>query len=283
LKSGFLVFFPHLATELYDQPPTNRPEGIIAYDDNHAEGELVIRLPGMGALRSEYRYLVPELTEAGYRVVTADLRGHGESSEDWDEYTLPVSGQDNLGLIEHLDAGPAHVIGTSFSPGAAVWAAAEQPEAIRSLTLIGAFVRTPEPSFMSMLTEKVLLRGPWKVALWGVFHKTLYPTTQPPDFEAYINDLKINLQEPGRFEALQGLALASRDAAEERLGQVDPPALVIMGTLDPDWPDPIAEAKFMADALSAELVLIEGAGHYPQTEMPEKTAPAILEFLENVN
>ena len=36
-----------------------RPEGTIAYDDNHAEGELVILLPGIGALRSEYRFLAP--------------------------------------------------------------------------------------------------------------------------------------------------------------------------------------------------------------------------------
>ena len=260
-----------------------RPEGTIAYDDNHADGELVILLPGMGALRSEYRYLAPELSKAGYRVVTADLRGHGESSVDWEEYTLTASGEDILALIEHLDAGPAHVIGTSFSPGAAIWAAAEKPEAIRSLTMIGAFVRTPEPTFMTSLTENVLLRGPWKVPLWGMFYKTLYPTAQPDDFDAYINDLKISLREPGRFEALKALAFAPKTASEERLDQVKAPTLVIMGTKDPDWPDPVAEARFMEEKLSAELVLIEDAGHYPQTEMPEKTTPAILEFLNSVN
>ena len=57
-----------------------RPEGAIAYDDNHAEGQLVILLPGGGALRSEYRFLSPELADACYRVVTYDLRGHGETS-----------------------------------------------------------------------------------------------------------------------------------------------------------------------------------------------------------
>jgi len=30
---------------------------------------------------------------------------------------------------------------------------------------------------------------------------------------------------------------------------------------------------------SGELALVEGAGHYPQTEMPEKTAPIVLELL----
>lgn len=51
-----------------------------------------------------------------------------------------------------------------------------------------------------------------------------------------------------------------------------------MGTQDPDWQDPIAEAEFIQGKLSAELVLLEGAGHYPQTEMPDKTAPVIIEF-----
>ena len=53
-----------------------RPEGTIAYDDSQGDGQMVIMWPGMGALRSEYRYLAPALVEAGYRVVTADLRGH---------------------------------------------------------------------------------------------------------------------------------------------------------------------------------------------------------------
>ena len=30
--------------------------------------------------------------------------------------------------------------------------------------------------------------------------------------------------------------------AEARLGNIHCPALVLMGTLDPDWPDPRAEA-----------------------------------------
>lgn len=260
-----------------------KPEGTLAYDDNHADGDLVILLPGVGALRSEYRFLAPELSQAGYRVVSADLRGHGESSVPWEEYTVPASGQDILDLIGHLDAGPAHVIGTSFSPGAAVWAAAEQPDAIRSLTLIGAFVRTPEASFMTWLTQNLFMRAPGRAAFWGMFYKTMYPTTQPDDFDDYLNDLKVTLREPGRFDALREIAFASKDAAEERLEKVTAPSLVIMGTKDPDWPDPVAEAKFIQKKLSAKLVLIEGAGHYPQTEMPEKTTPAILEFLASVH
>ena len=90
-----------MTTQFFEQS-----KGTIAYDDSQGDGELVVLLPGMGALRSEYRFLAPALVDAGYRVVTADLRGHGESSVDWPEYTLPAAGQDILDLIDYLDAGP---------------------------------------------------------------------------------------------------------------------------------------------------------------------------------
>ena len=69
-----------------------RPAGAIAYDDSGDAGELVMMLPGMGDLRAEYRFVAPLLRAAGYRTVTADLRGLGESSAHWPEYTVPAVG-----------------------------------------------------------------------------------------------------------------------------------------------------------------------------------------------
>src|SRR5580698_4067705 len=68
-------------------------EGVIAFDDTGGPGTLVIAAPGMGDLRGEYRYLTPYLTAAGYRVVTVDVRGHGESSAVWDDYSARAVGQ----------------------------------------------------------------------------------------------------------------------------------------------------------------------------------------------
>lgn len=141
-----------------------RAEGTLAYDDSGGDGEFVLMLPGMGALRSEYRYLAPKISEAGYRAVTVDLRGHGDSSAGWATYDIPSVGRDILALIDHLNAGPAHVIGTSLSPGAIIWAAAEEPEAVRSMTLIGAFVRTPKTKLFERLLFPVMMNGPWKVS-----------------------------------------------------------------------------------------------------------------------
>ncbi|OUC04926.1 hypothetical protein RY27_30400, partial [Litorilinea aerophila] len=115
-------------------------DGFLAYDDQ-GEGPLVVCVPSMGDLRAEYRYLVPQLVDAGYRVVTLDVRGHGESSVGWTDYSVAGVGSDLVALLRALDGGPAVLVGTSMAAGAAVWAAAEAPELVAGLVLVGPFVR----------------------------------------------------------------------------------------------------------------------------------------------
>jgi pimeloyl-ACP methyl ester carboxylesterase len=257
-----------------------RPEGTLAYSDYGGDGELVLMLPGMGALRSEYRFLAPRLAESGYHAVTADLRGQGESSIPWRIYDVPSVGEDTLALIEHLNAGPAHVMGTSFAAAPAVWAAVEQPERIRSLTLIGAVVRESKINPLMNAVLWVMLHNPWRVNAWVWYYGTLYPSQKPPDFKAYLSELSANLKQPGRFDAAIALGGSSRRPSLERLSQVKVPTLVMMGTKDPDFPDPTAEANFIAEQTRGRLQLVEGAGHYPQTEVPDVTTPVIIEFLK---
>ena len=65
-----------------------------------------------------------------------------------------------------------------------------------------------------------------------------------------------------------------------RLSRVKAPTLIIMGTKDPDSPDPIAEEKYLAQQAEGTLELMKGTGHYPQTEMPDKTAHLVIDFLK---
>jgi pimeloyl-ACP methyl ester carboxylesterase len=260
-----------------------RPVGTLAYEDSGGSGEAVLMLPGMGDLRSEYRYLSPALVEKGYRVITVDLRGQGESSVPWPEYTVEAVGKDILALLEQLNASPAHIIATSFSPAPAVWAALQKPEAVRSLVLISPFLRNGNVSLGRRLSVAILLHGPWKVSAWITYYKSLYPTQKPRDFEEYLVKLKANLKEKGRFEAAMALGSSSKESVEGVLNKVKIPSLVIVGTKDPDWPDPKAEAQLIANRLSAKLVVVENGGHYPQTEMPEKVTPLILYFLKSAS
>jgi pimeloyl-ACP methyl ester carboxylesterase len=55
-----------------------------------------------------------------------------------------------------------------------------------------------------------------------------------------------------------------------------------MGERDPDFPDPAAEARLIAGRLDGEVVMVPGAGHYPQAEYPEVVTPAVVGFLARV-
>jgi pimeloyl-ACP methyl ester carboxylesterase len=52
-----------------------------------------------------------------------------------------------------------------------------------------------------------------------------------------------------------------------------------MGEQDPDFPDPKAEAEWIAEKLHGEAVMVAEAGHYPQSQRPDVTSPAVLRFL----
>lgn len=254
------------------------PAGQLAYDDR-GSGPLLLLLPGLGDVRQEYRLLVPELVAAGYRVVTMDLRGHGESSAGWPDYALASVAGDAMALLEELGAEPATIIGTSFAAGVAVYVAAEHPELVAGLVLIGPFVRDHGMSFGQRLVMQALFGGPWRVRAWAAYYQSLYPTRKPDDFAAYLAALRRNLAEPGRFAALASMVWESKQDSAARLARVQAATLVIMGSKDPDFPAPAAEAEQVAAALRGRVHMIDGAGHYPHAEMPAATAPAIIEFL----
>jgi pimeloyl-ACP methyl ester carboxylesterase len=53
-----------------------------------------------------------------------------------------------------------------------------------------------------------------------------------------------------------------------------------MGGQDPDFPGPAAEASWITDRLHTEMVMVPGAGRYPQSQCPELASEAVLDFLK---
>jgi pimeloyl-ACP methyl ester carboxylesterase len=257
--------------------------GSIAYEDFGGSGPLLVCVPGMGDIREQYRFLTPVLAGAGYRVVTMDLRGMGESSVDWPDYSAAAVGSDIVALIAHLGARHAFIIGNSMAAGAAVWAAAQVPDRISGIVLIGPFVRDVPAAWWSGALIKVAMMRPWGAASWAMYYKSLYPTNPPADLERYRRALHDNLKQPGRMTALQQMIDASKSPCEARIAEVKAPVLVLMGSKDPDFGDPVAEAKLVANRLHGRLIMVEGAGHYPHVEMHDEVEPVIIKFLGDAN
>src|SRR4051794_37587973 len=96
------------------------------------EGPLVVLAHGIGDSRHSYRFMVPALVAAGYRVANVDIRGCGDSSLGWDGYSRTDIAGDLVAVVRHL-GGPAVIMGQSISGGAATVAAATAPELITGL------------------------------------------------------------------------------------------------------------------------------------------------------
>jgi pimeloyl-ACP methyl ester carboxylesterase len=255
----------------------DRPGGRIAYDVA-GQGQLVICAPGMGDLRSVYRSLAPGLAEAGYRVATMDLRGHGESDATFSAYDDVATGTDLIALVERL-GGPAILIGNSMSAGGAAWVAAERPDLVAGLVLIGPFVRQVPVSRLAELSFRVAMVRPWGPRVWNAYYRKLYPGRPPTDLGEHRARIRESMRRPGHARAFVATTRTSHAPVEARLSGVHCPVLVVMGERDPDFPDPAAEARLVADRLGGKVLLVPGAGHYPQAEYPEVVTPGVIEFL----
>ena len=83
------------------------------------EGPLVVCSPAMGDSRDAFAPFACRLVEAGFRVASADLRGHGDSSTGFDSYGDEPTAQDMLAVVDELGGGPAILAGASMSAAAA--------------------------------------------------------------------------------------------------------------------------------------------------------------------
>jgi pimeloyl-ACP methyl ester carboxylesterase len=130
---------------------------------------------------------------------------------------------------------------------------------------------------------RVLLAKPWGPAVWQGYYAKFYPGRRPNDLTAHQAAIRASLGRGDHWRSFVRTTRTSHAPAEARLGEVRAPALVVMGTKDPDWSDPTAEARFVAERLGAELLLVPDAGHYPMAEYPEVVNPGLLAFARTVH
>jgi len=265
------------------------PGGRIAYEVT-GSGPLVVLSHGIGVRRQDYRFLAPMLAQAGYRVASADLRGHGESSLGWASITRTDVAGDLAALTGQL-GGPAVIVGHSISGGAATIAAATRPDLVAGIVEINPFTRTVQYSLGALLRVRryrrclFLLGGTRVFRSLGLFMRYLnlaYPA-KPADYAGYMAALAAKLREPGRMAEFMKTGKSTPADAAAQLPNIRCPALVIMGTLDPDFADPRAEGEAIVAAMPSGLgtiAMVDGAGHYPHAQSPDEVAALVIPFLK---
>ena len=92
---------------------------------------------------------------------------------------------------------PATIVGHSNAAAAAIWAAAEAPDQVTGIALVGPFLLDGKLSPVLRLAEKVVTGSP---LIWSrLYYPSLYKAARPDDFSDYLGAMRASLREPGRM------------------------------------------------------------------------------------
>lgn len=246
----------------------------IAYDRAGPRGELPIVLIHAGvADRGMWDPIWPALT--GERdVVRVDLRGFGDSA------ARPAGAVshpgDLLDVLSELDADRCHVAGASFGAGVAVEAALTRPSAVASLLLAapgGSLLAGMTPDLRSFADAEstALERGDLDAAVeanlsWWVEGTRRSADQVDPSVREHVRRMQRRAFEvTADWDDVEERELDP--PALDRLGEIEVPALVLVGGLDLDAVRDAA-GRLAAGIAGARRVDWPDAGHLPSLENP---------------
>ena len=162
---------------------------------------------------------VKTLTEAGYRVIAIDNRGHGNSAKlhDTAAYGGPIMAEDARRLLDHLDIAQAHVIGYSMGARITAFLALAHPERVRSAVFGGLGIN---------MVRGMAGTGPIAHALEAPsIDDVVNPTART--FRAFAEQTKSDLK------SLAACIRSSRDPiSRDDVGRISCPVLVAVGSDD---------------------------------------------------
>lgn len=209
---------------------------------------------------------VKTLTDAGYRTIALDNRGHGQSDKPYDTaaYVPEAMAGDAVALLNHLDIGSAYMFGYSMGARIAAFAALDHPERARGLVFGGLGLG---------LVEGV---GHWDPIADALLAPSLDDVTHERGrmFRAFAD------QTGSDRRALAACIQSSRTLLQpHHVAKIEVPALIGVGTKDDiaGPPKPLAEMMKRASALD-----IPGRDH--MLAVGDKLFKgAVLDFLEETS
>lgn len=266
-------------------------EGIDYAVIDEGDGPAVLLLHGFPDSSYLWRYQIPALCEAGFRVVAPDLRGFGDSSRPVcvDEYKVLRVVGDISELLRALGIRRAHVVGHDWGAAVAWFMASLMAHKVDHLAVLSVghptLYHTPtsaqrEKSWYTLLyqfegvAEELLARRNWALLREG---------TPGGDTERYIRDLS----RPAALTAALGWYRANQHPLLQlepppRVPFVTAPTLAIWGVGDHAMlEDGVKDsAAFVSGPWRYERV--EAAGHWIPLSAPERLNELLLGFLGKV-
>ncbi|MGE3803548.1 MAG: alpha/beta fold hydrolase [Gemmataceae bacterium] len=113
-------------------------DGLKLHYVEAGSGPLVVLLHGFPEFWYSWRFQIPALAQAGFRVLAPDLRGYNLSDKPKgvSAYRVHLLAGDIAGLIRHAGAARAHIVGHDWGGGVAWWLAIQKPEVVERLAVL---------------------------------------------------------------------------------------------------------------------------------------------------
>jgi pimeloyl-ACP methyl ester carboxylesterase len=250
-------------------------------------GPLVVLFHGFPDTPYGWADTAAALNDAGYRTVVPFLRGyHPDTIVHGRSYGGRELGEDALRLLDTLGEDRAVLVGHDWGAAVVYRATAAAPERVRGMCAVAIpHPRTlkPSPSLAWGARHFLTLRlptGPWLArrndfAYIDALMRRWAPNWSGPDRAACLADVKRAFADP---RVLDGALAYYRNATTGGAGQLSPPALIVGGTTD------IVPAEAFRQSPSGfagpcEVMIAEGAGHWPHREAAAEFKPRLIDWL----
>lgn len=241
----------------------------LAYE-RRGSGSPLVLLHGYPLDHFIWSTVAARLETKGFDLILPDLRGFGKSTTLDTPYLMDDFAHDLAGLLDHLGIQKTAIAGHSMGGYVALAFANRYPERVRGLGLISSQVLADPPErkegrYKSAADVK-------EKGIGGVVEAMTPKMTPNTDLHGLVREI-MQRQDPAAFiGALK--AMAERVDTSTLIAGLKIPVVLIHG--DADELIPIDRAREVKKSLpQAHLVEIQGIGHLPMLEAPEKTADAL--------
>jgi 3-oxoadipate enol-lactonase len=255
----------------------------MAWDDS-GTGPVVLLIHGFPLNRRMWHPQMAALNAAGYRVVTPDLRGFGESDAPDGPYSMELFSDDVAALLDHLGIERAVVGGMSMGGYVLLSLLERRPELFNAacfvVTRSGADDEAGKERRLA-LARDVMKFGPQVVA--DTFEKILFAegtAQERPKLATEVCRWMTGTDSRGMAGGL--LAMRERKDYTPLLGSFSLPVLVLGA--EQDKAVPVENARILAAGLPLhKLCIIPEAGHLANLEQPKAFNNCLLDFLRGLS
>jgi pimeloyl-ACP methyl ester carboxylesterase len=262
-------------------------------------GKTVVLMHGKNFGSDYWGGTIAALVAQGYRVLAPDQIGFGRSSKPEMRYTFAFLNETTARLMDHLKIERAAVVANSMGGMVGVHFALKYPQRVTSLVLenplgLEDYVLSIPPQKTENLVKLEMAQT---ATSYRNFLKSYFPNWQP-SFERMVEQFaRVQLSsEYPRYAHVSALTYQMIYDAPiyGELPKLKMPTLLVIGQLDrtvfgrrfapPEVVKPLGNFPVLGRAAKdriagSELVELEGVGHIPHLEVPEKFHAALLPFL----